>query len=93
MGVDLYWLPLGAGSSYVRFNGRACERGVAQMSRRRRRDLYHAALEVTIGTRRSVVEIVPVPDGNGSRRGVVATGAIRSRYAGVLRIFRHERRC
>lgn len=93
MGVDLYWLPLGAGGSYVRLNGRVYEALVAGMARRRTRDLFHAALEITLDEHRSVIELAPVPDGHGDRRGVVATGAVGSRYAGVLRIFRYELRC
>ncbi len=47
-GVDLYWLPLGAGGHSVRFNGRVYEALVATVERRTRCDLYHSALEVRV---------------------------------------------
>jgi hypothetical protein len=37
-----------------------------------------------------VVEQTPVPNLGGDERGVVATGAVGSRWAGRLRIFRYE---
>ena len=43
-GVDLYWLPLGAGGRSVRVNGRIFEAIAARLGRREARDLYHAAL-------------------------------------------------
>ena len=45
-GVDLYWLPLGAGGWFVRLNGKAYEALVAFRDGRARRDLYHSALVV-----------------------------------------------
>jgi hypothetical protein len=45
-GVDLYWLPLGAGGHSVRVNGVVYEALVARIQRRRACDLYHSALEV-----------------------------------------------
>jgi hypothetical protein len=43
-GVDLYWLPLGAGGHFVRLNGRVYEALAARLQRRPARDLYHSAL-------------------------------------------------
>ncbi len=91
--VDLYWLPLGAGGSSVKLNGRAFEALAAIRARRRPLDLYHAALQVAAPEGRFAIEIAPVPDANGSARGVVAAGAVGSRLAGRLRIFRYELRC
>jgi len=34
-GIDLYWLPLGAGGHFVRFNGRVYERLHAYLEHRR----------------------------------------------------------
>ncbi len=45
-GVDLYWLPLGAGGHFVRFNGRVFEGVAARLAHRSACDLYHSALEV-----------------------------------------------
>jgi hypothetical protein len=92
-GVDLYWLPLGAGGHSVRLNGRIFEAVAARLERRPPRDLYHAALEVRTPAGRFVIEQAPVRDGNGAERGVVAEGAVGSRWAGRIRIFRYEVRC
>jgi hypothetical protein len=88
--VDLYWLPLGAGGHSVRLNGRVFEALVAGLERRERRDLYHSALEVRTPGGRYVIEMAPVRDGMGARRGVVAEGPVGARFAGRLRIFRYE---
>lgn len=89
-GVDLYWLPLGAGGHSVRLNGRVFEAVVARRERRPPCDLYHSGLEVRVPEGRFVVEQAPVRDTNGADRGVVAEGAVGSRWAGRFRIFRYE---
>jgi hypothetical protein len=71
-GIDLYWLPLGAGGHSVRLNGRVFEAVAAPLERRRPCDLYHSALEVRIPEGRFVIEMTPIPDGNGAERGVAA---------------------
>jgi hypothetical protein len=88
--LDLYWLPLGAGGHSVRLNGRVYEAILARRERRPKRDLYHSALEVHVPTGRFVIEVTPVPGGNGAARGVVAGGAVGQRWAGRFRIFRYE---
>ena len=92
-GVDLYWLPLGAGGHSVRLNGRVFEAVAARLARRTPCDLYHSALEVRVPEARFVIEMAPIPDGNGEERGVVAEGAVGARRAGRFRIFRYEVRC
>jgi len=89
-GVDLYWLPLGAGGHSVRLNGRAFEAVAARLERRAPSDLYHSALEVRVPEGRFVIEQTPISDHNGGERGVVAEGAVGSRWAGRFRIFRYE---
>jgi hypothetical protein len=89
-GVDLYWLPLGAGGHSIRLNGRAYEAVVAAFQRRSRRDLYHSALVVDVPDGRFVIEQTPIPDGQGRERGVVGEGPVGSRWARHLRIFRYE---
>jgi hypothetical protein len=89
-GVDLYWLPLGAGGHSVRLNGRVFEAVAARLARRPACDLYHSALEVRVPEGRFVIEQTPIPDSDGGERGVVAEGAVGSRLAGRLRIFRYE---
>jgi hypothetical protein len=92
-GVDLYWLPLGAGGHSVRLNGRAFEAVAARLERRAPCDLYHSALEVRVPDGRYVIEQAPVRDGNGRERGVVAEGVVGSPRAGRFRLFRYEVRC
>jgi hypothetical protein len=92
-GVDLYWLPLGAGGHFVRLNGRVFEAVAARLARRPARDLYHSALAVRTADGAFVIEQAPVPDAHGERRGVVAQGPVGARWAGRFRIFRYEIRC
>jgi hypothetical protein len=88
--VDLYWLPLGAGGHFVRFNGRVYEAVAARSQRRPACDLYHSALQVELPGAKYVIEQAPVHDWSGKERGVVAEGAVGSRWAGRFRIFRYE---
>jgi len=89
----LYWIPLGAGGHSVRLNGRVFEAIQAARQHRRRCDLYHSALVVELDGERYTIEVAPSPDGDGSSRGVVATGAVGSRLLGRWRLFRYEVRC
>ncbi len=88
--VDLYWIPLGAGERVVRFSGRVFERISALFQRRTPCDLYHSALTIEVPEGRFAVEMAPVVDGQGERRGVVGEGAVGTRWAGCLRVFRYE---
>jgi hypothetical protein len=89
-GVDLYWLPLGAGGHSVRLNGRIFEAVAARLARRPPCDLYHSALVVRVPEGCFVIEQAPIRDNNGKERGVVAEGAVGSRWAGRFRSFRYE---
>jgi hypothetical protein len=89
-GIDLYWLPLGAGGHSVRLNGRMLEAVAARLGHRPPCDLYHSALEVRVPEERFVVEMAPIPDRNGAQRGVVSEGVVGARLAGRFRIFRYE---
>ena len=89
--LDLYWIPLGAGTPIVRMSGKLYEAFIALVQRRRRHDLYHAALVATTDGETTIVEVAPIPDDRGrSERGVVAEGIVGSRWLGRLRIFRYE---
>jgi hypothetical protein len=88
--VDLYWLPLGAGGHFVKLYGRVYEALAARRERRRACDLYHSALQVEVPEGTFVIEQAPVHDWSGVERGVVAEGAVGSRWAGRFRIFRYE---
>ena len=89
-GVDLYWLPLGAGGWFVRLNGRAYESVAARLQRRPVCDLYHSALQVHLPEGTYVIEQTPVPRLSDEDHGVVAEGAVGARWARRSRMFRYE---
>jgi hypothetical protein len=91
--IDLYWLPLGAGGHSVRLNGILYEALAARLGRRPVCDLYHSALEVHAPEGRFVIESAPIRTSDGPERGVVGEGAVGSKWAGWLPIFRYEVRC
>jgi hypothetical protein len=91
--ANLYWIPLGAGGHFVRFNGLAFEAVAAACEHRQRSEIYHAALVVELDGDEYAIELAPSPNADEASRGVVATGAVGSRYAGWLRCFRYEVRC
>ena len=88
-GIDLHWLPLGAGGHSVRLNGKVFEAVAALLERRPRCDLYHSALEVRVPEGRYVIEQAPAWR-DTSERGVVAEGPVGSRAAGRFRLLRYE---
>jgi hypothetical protein len=92
-GVDLYWLPIGGGGHFVRWNGRVYEALVSARQRRDRRDLYHSALEVTTPDGVYAIEMAPAITGGRRDSGAVAGGAVGSRLLGRSRLFRYEIRC
>jgi hypothetical protein len=90
-GVDLYWIPLGAGGAgFVRLNGLVYEAIKARLEDRRPLDLYHAALEVHVPQSRYVIEMTPIPDHDPESRGVVVEGPVGNRWLSGLRVFRYE---
>lgn len=94
-GLDLYWLPLGAGGTCVRTNGRIYERAAVAAQHRTPRDLYHAALAADLPEGRVTVEMAPAwsrPQGV-PERGVVRTGPVGLRPLGRWPWFRYEVRC
>jgi hypothetical protein len=91
-GVDLYWLPLGAGGHSVRLNGKVYEAFLSRLERRAPCDLYHSALVVRVPGRRFVIEQAPVWRSE-EERGVVSEGAVGTRWLGRFRLFRYELRC
>jgi hypothetical protein len=92
-GVDLYWLPLGAGGHSVRWNGRIFEALVARYERRSPLDLYHSALKVRVSGQTYVIEMGPEGTGSPTDRGVVCGGSVGVRWLGRSRLFRYEVRC
>jgi hypothetical protein len=92
-GIDLYWLPLGAGGHSVRLNGRVYEAVVSRFGHRPARDLYHSALVVRAPEGMFTIESAPVRPSDGPDRGVVAEGAVGSARLGRWKLFRYELRC
>lgn len=91
--VDLFWLPLGAGGNFVRLNGLVYEAVMATLQRRRRYDLYHSALQITVPEGRFTIEQTPAT-ANGEERGVVGVGPIGAGWlAARIGIFHYEFRC
>jgi hypothetical protein len=88
--LQLFWIPLGAGQVVVRASGRSFEALSATVQRRPACALYHSALAVRVPEGRFVIEMAPIPDVHGDRRGVVAEGPVGTRWAGRLRVFRYE---
>jgi hypothetical protein len=90
-GVDLYWIPLGAGAggAVVRWSGRIYEALAAARARRQRCDLYHSALEVHLDGVTTTIEMTPVWVTRGDR-GVVSEGAVGATFLGRSRLFRYE---
>jgi hypothetical protein len=89
-GVDLFWLPLGAGGHFVRTNGRIYEAVAARLRHRDRSDLYHSALEVHHAGERYVIEQGPVWNVKEADRGVVREGPVGSPRLGRFKLFRYE---
>ena len=87
--IDLYWIPLGAGGYFVRFNGRVYEAIVAARERRARRAIYHAALVVEVDGGPWAIELGPATGAPGA----VLAGPVGSRLLGSMRLFRYELRC
>jgi hypothetical protein len=94
-GVDLYWIPLGAGGvGFVRLNGRVYEWSTALAERRRPMQLFHSALEVRDeGVRFTIESAWPIPDEQRAARGVVVVGPVFDSRISRLRSFRYEVRC
>ena len=93
-GVDLYWIPLGAGAggALVRWSGRGYEALAALLARRPRQPLFHSALEVHVDGVTTAIEMAPVWITRGDR-GVVVEGPVGARCLGRARWFRYEVRC
>ena len=90
-GVELYWIPLGAGAggALVRWSGRGYETVAATLGRRRRQPLFHSALEVRIDGVTTAIEMTPVWITRGER-GVVGEGPVGLRSLRRWRVFRYE---
>lgn len=94
-GVDLYWVPLGAGEPLpvTRLSGRAFERLAARRAGRPPAALFHAALLVYVDSVRFAIEMAPAWGNPVADRGVVLTGPVGLPGLGRSRYFRYEVRC
>lgn len=91
VGIDLFWLPLGAGGHFVRLNGRVYEFFRARRERRKPLDLYHAALQVVVPDGRYVIENSwPIPNSDPDSRGVTIEGPVWATQLGRFRFCRYE---
>lgn len=89
-GVDLYWIPLGAGDHIVHVSGKLYEALKGFLEHRPPMKLYHSALVITLPDDRFIIESAPIPNLRGSERGVVAEGPVGMRWLGRFRLFRYE---
>lgn len=92
-GVDLYWLPVGAGTSrFQRASLRCWEAFEAVRARRPRVALFHAALKLRPGDGRCyTLELAPAFI--GAEVPPLVTGPVGARRAGRLRLFRYQLLC
>ena len=84
-GVDLYWLPLGAGGHFVCLNGRVFEAVVSRLEHRPACDLYHSALQVRVPEGRLLIDrLMPCYDAVRAEHAIVP-GDIATVYAATRR--------
>ena len=88
--IDLYWLPLGAGGHFVRWNGRVYEAIAARHEHRAARALYHSAMQIRLGDTTYAVEMGPVWNMSLPDRGAVRRGPVGARWLGRFRAFQYE---
>jgi hypothetical protein len=88
--IDLYWLPLGAGGTCVRFNGRLYERVLALRERRPPSDLYHSALQLRLDNITYAIEMGPVWNVADPDRGAICQGPVGAPWLGRFRAFQYE---
>jgi len=94
-GVELLWIPLGAGSRLpvVRWSGRLYEAGQAARDRRPRQSIYHAALRVWVDDSWFAIEMAPAWGPQAREGAVAAVGPVGLAWLGRSRVFRYQVRC
>ncbi|MCZ7577731.1 MAG: hypothetical protein M5U18_12055 [Dehalococcoidia bacterium] len=92
-GVDLYWLPVGAGTSrFQQASLRLWEAVEAARARRARMRLLHSALKLSTGAG-AVYTLELTPAFIGGETEPLATGPVGFRGAGRFCLFRYQLRC
>ncbi len=90
--IDLFWLPVGAGTPRAQQFSLACWEAVAALlSRRKRAALYHPALKMRQGAVTYTLELTPVFVGEPAAPAM--TGPVGLRAAGRFKLFRYQLRC
>jgi hypothetical protein len=91
--IDLYWLPLGAGGHFVRWNGRLYEAFAAYREHRPTHPLFHSAMQIRFGDTTYAVEMGPVWNVSAPDHGAVCQGPVGAHWLGRFRAFQYEVRC
>ena len=86
--LDLYWIPVGAGTRFQRASLVFYEAMAAAVSRRPRMALVHAGVKLGLDGRRYTFELMPAPAGDNPDGEV--TGPVGVGPAGRLRLFRYR---
>ena len=86
--VDLYWLPVGAGTRFQRWSLVLYESVASRLGHRAPGRFYHAALKVSVDGGESTLELMPVP--RGQREAAQMSGPVGVSMAGRLRLFRYQ---
>lgn len=86
--IDLYWIPVGAGTRFQRASLVLFESIAAFLGRRRRARLLHAALKIGFAGEQFTLEVTPAPP--GPNLGNEVTGPVGIRGADRLRLFRYQ---
>ena len=89
--VELFWLPVGAGTHFQRASLVAYDWCLSHIARRPRAAFVHAALKVKLEGRTFTLELMPVP----AHQNVapLLTGPVGISIAGRLRLFRYQLVC
>ncbi len=86
--VELYWIPVGAGTRFQEFSLAVYERVASFLARREPATLLHAGLKLRAHGRTCTLETMPSPPGPNTNHEV--TGPVGVRGADRLRLFRYQ---
>ena len=89
--IDLYWIPVGAGTHLQALSLSLYEILAASVARRPRATLYHGALKLQLRGKSQTLELMPVP--RHQANPPLMTGPVGVRGADRLRRFRYQLYC